>query len=149
MKLTRTTTLDFVMQQVLWRIACASTVAAAAGEPTKSGKPESKAPPPASTPVFGLAYAYRQARTDADRRTAVEKAIQELCSLRYSRKAAVDCQTKEGRLAVGRDRRPTRIVAYAYGYSERHVKRLRAEARSYDEAEARRNGSVRSVSILG
>ena len=62
----------------------------------------------------------------------IAEALDELRSIRYSRKPTVDRETLEGRLTIGRDPRPAHVVAYVYGFSVRHVHRLRADAKRFD-----------------
>ena len=130
--------LDVLFANVLVQIELASGVGAsrsAAGDlqtTITTGKTDSgNAPPPSDAPHLHYARRYAGCRTDDHRRAVISDALEELKSLRYSRKPAVDRETLEGRLMIGRDPRPARVVAYVYGFSERHVYRLRAEAKRH------------------
>ena len=134
------TFLDHLFANVLVRIELASGVKAvrySAGEMGttitigKSG--EGNEPPPSDAPHLSFQRRYAGCTDDVQRRAVIRDALEELRSLRYSRKPMVDRDTVEGRLMIGRDPRPVRVVSYVYGYSERHVHRLRAEARRLDE----------------
>jgi hypothetical protein len=82
---------------------------------------------------------YAGCRTDKQRRSVIEDALAELRAIHYARRPKVDRNTLEGRLEIGRDPRPAGVVAYVYGFSERHIHRLRAQARSHDSRTGQRN----------
>lgn len=82
---------------------------------------------------------YAGCRTDTQRRRVVEDALAELRAIRYALRPKVNRDTLEGRLEIGRDPRPAGVVAYVYGFSERHIHRLRAQARSHDARTHQRN----------
>lgn len=75
---------------------------------------------------------YESCTTDAGRREVLEEALEEIRRIRYARRPKIDAGTLEGRLTIGRDTRPARIVATVYGYSIQHVYRLRQQAREHD-----------------
>jgi hypothetical protein len=82
-------------------------------------------------PHIHYALLYARATSDAYRRKIVGDALNELRSIRYAKKGG-HRDTREGRLLVGRDPRPIGTVAYVFGYTKRHVYRLRAEAKEHD-----------------
>lgn len=90
--------------------------------------------PPSLAAHFEKRYA--GCRSDASRRLVLADALDALRAIRYARRLKIDVETREGRLEVGRDPRETWIVAYTYGYSEQHVRRLRKEAARIDRGEA-------------
>lgn len=112
--------------------------AASLGQHVSSGKPGHKILALVGEPPH-LQFRRRWdgCRTDRSRREVITDGLTELRELRYARKPNIDCQTLDGRLAVGRDTRPARIVAHAFGYSLGHVYRLREEARKYDQRNRR------------
>lgn len=134
--------LDKLMRAVLLEISIVSVTPAAGQERTSAGKPGSKLLIGVDAPHLHLARQYRRATTLKDKRDLITAALECLRELRYSRRPPVDCQTRDGRLTVGRDPRPARIVAYVYGYSLRHIYRLRAEAKEHDRREARKAASL-------
>jgi hypothetical protein len=123
--------LDHLMNEVLIKLEVASSVQGTnfESEPTSHGKPEDREPRWEFAPHVHFRARYRSASTDEQRREVIGGALEELRELRYSKQPKIDTQTKEGRLKIGTDPRPVSVLAYVYGYSERHIHRLRAEAR--------------------
>lgn len=78
---------------------------------------------------------FMRATEPSYQRWLIREALDELASLRISAKPKIDLQTFEGRLEVGRDTRPTSVVAFQYGYSESHVRMLRRMAAANDAME--------------
>lgn len=141
--MTQPTFLDHLFANVLVRIELASGVKAvrySAGEMGttitigKSG--EGNEPPPSDAPHLSLQRRYVGCHDDVQRRAVIRDALEELRSIRYSRRPMVDRETVEGRLMIGRDPRPATTVAYIYGYSRQHVYKLRAEAKRLGEEAA-------------
>lgn len=125
-----TSSLDNIARSTITALELASTVSApTAGPRVHVGKPEARLPGHIVAPHLHYSTRYDGCRTDEQRRSVISDALTELREIRYSRRPTVDCQTLEGRLTVGRDPRPVSLLAYIYGYSERHIHRLRAEAR--------------------
>ena len=121
--------LDSLANAVFTQLELASSVKAQSLEPMiRHGKSEGGSVPKVSASFRRYRWAYRRAKTHEERRRLVREAEDELREIRYSRRPDIDTGTREGRLLIGRDQRPVRIVAKVYGYSERHVHRLRAEA---------------------
>lgn len=132
--MTRDPARDRLMNHILAELELASTAKAATLEArTSQGKPSGNEPKSGGAPHRYYRWLYfTNAKTDEDRRKALEAALQELRHIRFSRRPKVDMETAEGRLQIGRDPRPASVVAHVYGYSIRHVRRLRALARSRD-----------------
>ena len=124
--------LDLIMEAVLRELALTSVISAASTRDGARGKPDSVLFNGVYAPHLRHLRHYNRCRTDAQRRECIAEALQELREIRYSRKPKVDCSTLEGRMEVGRDPRPASLVAYVYGYTVRHVRRLRAEAKARD-----------------
>lgn len=126
-----TSHLDFLMRAILAELELLSTVAASGNEAKgKGGKPETRPPTGGDSPVLSLRRKYDQAKDDDERRAVIESALELLREGRYSKRVgSADMGTREGRLRVGRDPRPAGLLAYIYGYSVRHIHRLRKEAR--------------------
>lgn len=140
--------LDHLMRSVLARIELSSVVSAAAIQSAdlevtivNGNLVASSAPPYVDATHLFFARRYANCRTDDHRRAVIADAMAELRSIRYSRQPNVDRQTVEGRLKIGRDPRPVGTLAYVYGYSERHIHRLRAEARKHDKANPYRSAA--------
>lgn len=129
--------LDAAMRKVRTELELVSTVPAASGEYTTRGKAGSRLLLGVDAPHLEFVRAYGRARSDSERAEVIAAGEEEYRSLRFSRRPVVDCQTLEGRLLVGRDPRPVGDVAFVYGYSVRHVHRLRAFARDYESRERR------------
>lgn len=123
---------DRLMHAVLVQLELASSASAAQLERTAHGKPGSIEPKWGEAPARRFRWQYRHADDDADRDEIIAKALAELRRIRYAQRPKVDMETREGRLQIGRDPRPASVVAYVYGYSIRHVRRLRALARAED-----------------
>lgn len=146
--MTDTIDLDKIMRSVLARIELVSVVpaaqvkAAALEVTIVNGNPVASSPPPYvdATHLF-LARRYAGCRTDDHKRAVIRDALAELRALRYSRHVDVDRETQDGRLQIGRDPRPVGTLAYVYGYSERHIHRLRAEARKHDKSKGYRSAA--------
>lgn len=119
------------MRAVLAELELLSTVAATTPEAKgKGGKPEDRPPTWGDAPAPRLRRKYDRATDDEARRTVIAEGLEELRQARYSKRTgAADMGTLEGRLRVGRDPRPAGLLAYIYGYSVRHIHRLRQEAR--------------------
>lgn len=86
--------------------------------------------PEARTEYYRRRYA--GCNTDNERRMVIGTALDELRDIRYAKRPKVDASTREGRLAIGRDKRPASVVAYVYGYTVRHIHNLRRAAREDD-----------------
>lgn len=135
--------LDRLMHRVLVALNMASGVPSSMGwahasATTRVSSSRSEAVPPRGPVVSDaerLARRYRGARDDATRRIVIQDALDELRSVRYSRRGKNDA-LKEARLEIGRDKRPASVVAYVYGYHRSHIYRLRAEAAREDHAAA-------------
>lgn len=120
------------MRAVLAELELLSTVASTDHEANgKGGKPEARPPTWGDSPPLRLRRKYDHAKDDPSRRVVITEALEELREGRYSKRSSseADLGTLEGRLRVGRDARPASVLAYVYGYSVRHIHRLRAEAR--------------------
>lgn len=140
---------DGLMHVILVQLELASTEPASRmnPDPVHGSVAAVGAPQPIDAPHLRLRARYERATDDAERRDAIIAALAELRNLRYSRRPNVDLDTRDGRLAVGRDPRPVSVLTHVYGYSERHIYRLRKEARDHD-AKVARSQSVRPSSTL-
>lgn len=132
--------LDRVARRVRLALELVSdTSAASLGQHVKSGRPEDKTLHLVEQPPHIWFWRrYTHSHTEQTKRLVITEGLNELRALRYAKHPSVDCQTLDGRLTVGRDTRPAHIVAHAYGYTTRHVHRLRAEARKHDERTGKR-----------
>lgn len=132
--------LDRVADRVILTLELMSDVSAASlGQHVAQGKASDRILSLVGEPAhLRLRRRYQGCRTDEQRELVIRDGLTEIKAARYARRATVDCQTLEGRLMVGRDTRPAHIVAYNFGYTVRHIHRMRDEARRYDERVARR-----------
>jgi hypothetical protein len=129
--------LDAVAPAVLLELQLISHVSAASlGQHVHQGKPGSKElsfgrDQPAS--ILFLRR-YLGCRTDTSRIAVLAEAVAEITATRYSRRPSIDCQTRDGRLQVGREAaiEGVKKTAYRYGFTERHTYRLRSEAAEHD-----------------
>lgn len=121
--------LDRLMGAVLVRLELASHTTAASSDSGKIRhvKAGGNQPPRVSTPHLHFGRRYRTCRSDQERRVLIAEALEELRSLRYSRRAG-HSGTKEGRRLIGLDPRPISVLEHVYGYSKSHIYRLRREA---------------------
>lgn len=133
------TFLDHLFANVLVRIELASGVKAVRYSAGEMGTTisigrngEGNEPPPSDAPHLSFQRRYAGCADDVQRRAVIRDALEELRSIRYSRKPMVDRDTVEGRLMIGRDPRPVMTVAYVYGLSRTTIYRLRAHAREID-----------------
>lgn len=141
--------LDKLMAAVLVRLELASHTAAQTLDSAKvsHGKPGGNEPPRVSAPHLHYERRWNNCRDVERRKALIVEALNELRSIRYSRKPTVDRETREGKLIIGRDPRPANTVAYVYGFSVRHVHRLRAYAREVDSRSVRRGATLTSASF--
>lgn len=130
-----TQALDARMQRVLQQIVLT------AGDVSSGLKIQSGRTAPGSRlltaserpPAEQLAREYAYCHNDAERLEAIEGAEAVLRHYTHSSGHTPDSETPDGRLRIGRDTRPIEIVAHAYGYSVKHVYKLRKEAAAEDE----------------
>lgn len=124
-----------VAAAVLLELNLASDVSAASlGQHVHQGKPQTRQPSFGAGEPAIVTYArrYHGCQTDTDRLAVLTDAIAELTAIRYARHPTIDLQTKDGQREVGRDPRPTRVVAHAYGVSIGTVCNWRKAASAHD-----------------
>lgn len=137
------TSLDALMSAVLAQLELASHIAAANSDSGKvsHGKNGGTQPPPVSASHLHYRERFDQCRSDASRRAVIAEALKELRSIRYAKRGG-HRDTVEGRLTIGRDQRPVRIVAEVFGYSVAHIYKLRAEAKRVDAKSVRQRTRI-------
>jgi hypothetical protein len=124
------TDLDRLMAAVLVRLELASHTNAASSDSGKvsHGKRGGNQPPRISEAYHHFGHRYTGCHSDDQRKQVISAALDELRSLRYSKKQG-HSGTKEGRRLIGLDPRPITVLMHVYGYSKSHIYRLRREAR--------------------
>lgn len=130
---------NLLMQRVLLALALATTEARSSrldgnSHGTGVSRPvENTAFSPGEADHHEFYRRYVRARTIMAKRVVVRAALERLRGIRYAKRAKIDLQTKEGRIALGRmtqgrDKRGVRLLAAQFGYSWQHLYKLRAEA---------------------
>lgn len=121
--------LDLLMRRVMVQLSLVSDGATMRLDRTGGRSSDTDTVPKTSSAIPWLTEAWYRAQTPARKAHLIRIALEQLKLARVRIKAKHDLQTRDGRLAVGREAAETTVakVAQHYGYSRQHVYDLREQ----------------------